>query len=117
MKKSGKKPKATYSKTPPVNYPSKLELEKMDKLLENAQGSQGLSPNASPVDCIKFDLCAHFVRYTKVHNISQRKLAEILRVNEARVSEIVRYRYHRFTIDKLVELLSIIISDIKLSVA
>ncbi len=117
MKKTEKKSKVTHSKTPPRGYPSKAELEKMDKLLEKAHGSQGLSPNANPVDRIKYDLCAQFVRYSREHQTTQRELAKILGVNEARVSEIVRYRHQRFTIDKLVELLSVIKPNLKVKVA
>lgn len=111
------KRKVKHSKTPPRNWPSEKEWERVEKELEKAAPSRGLPAHASPVDRIKYDLCSHFVRYCLDKDLSQRELAKVLGVSESRVSEIVHYHHERFTIDKLIELLAIIRPRLKVSVA
>ncbi|MES2769973.1 MAG: XRE family transcriptional regulator [Bdellovibrionota bacterium] len=110
------KPKKV-SQIPPSDWPTDKEWKAIEKDLLKTIPSLILPINASPVDRIKYDLCEQFVRYCIAKNINQRKLAIKLGIGEARVSEIVHYRYQRFTIDKLVKLLSIIKPSIKLKVA
>ncbi len=111
------KKKVVYSKEPPPGWPSEEQFAKIEKELEKAIASKILLSNANPIDRIKQTLCAHFIRYLQAENLSQRELAKILGVSESRVSEIVHYHHQRFTIDKLIELLSIIRPKLTIKVA
>ena len=111
------KAKAKVSKTPPAGWPTEAEWIDVEKKLSKAKPSKALPPNASPVDRAKHELCAHFVRYCLEKDVSQRDLAQTLGVSESRVSEIVHYHHGRFTIDRLLELLSIIHPKVKFKVA
>ncbi len=105
------------SKVPPKGWPTEEEWKKIEKNFKEEDVYQILSPKASPVDRIKYKLCEEFVRYCNEHELNQRELAVKLGVGEARVSEIVHYKYQRFTIDKLIMLLSIIKPNLKFKVA
>ena len=114
MKKTNNTKKST---TPPPGWPSKSDWIKIEKKLAHTKPSTLLPPNASPVEKTKHELCSHFVRYCQEKQLTQRALAETLGVSESRVSEIVHYNHGRFTIDKLLELLSIIKPKLQLKVA
>jgi predicted XRE-type DNA-binding protein len=81
------------------------EMKLMDKLLAKAQGSAELPKNADALDRMKYALCEEFVKYCVDHNLTQRGLAEQLKVSESRVSEIVRFRIDRLTTDRLIKYL------------
>ena len=115
MKKS-KRPYKT-SKTPPSDWPTEAEWTVIEKRLSKKQASKILSPNASPTERVKYDLCKHFIKYHQAAGISQREMAEQLGVTESRVSEILHYHIERFTIDKLLTLLNKIRPEIRIQVA
>lgn len=98
-------------------YPSEAALKKMDKKLAKTHGSVNLPPNASPVDALKHELCAEFVRYLMQHKLSQRELARAIGLAEPRVSEILHYRHGRFTIDHLMKYLAKIKPRLRVRVA
>ena len=110
-----KKPKT--SKVPPKGWPNEEEWKNIEKNFKEESVYQILSPRASPVDKIKYKLCEEFVKYCNEQELNQRELATKLGASEARVSEIVHYKYQRFTIDKLITLLSIIKPNLKFKVA
>ncbi len=105
------------SKVPPQGYPTEFEWSKIEKKLSKSLPSKILPSNASPVERTKQEICAHFIEYRIVTGIAQRELAKRLAVTESRVSEILNYHHERFTIDKLLELLSIIKPEVRLKVA
>jgi len=86
-----------------TTYPSEREIKSMLKKLGNESGSAMLSPDASASDRFRFDLCEKILIWMKFQNWSQRQLAKKLKIDEARVSEIVHYRIGRFSTDKLLE--------------
>lgn len=116
MKKASKRP-VRYSKSPPSGYPSEAEWEKIEKQTIKAIGSKILPPNASPIRRTKQRICEEFIKYRHKEGITQRELARRLAVTESRVSEILHYHHERFTIDKLLDLLSRINPDVTLKVA
>ena len=60
-----------------------------------------LPENLSALDRLKFNLCSQFVAYLIDHQLSQKQLAELLQVDPSRINEIVKYRIHLYTIDRL----------------
>ena len=105
------------SKTPPPNWPTEKQWKIVEKDLQKKQASRALSENASPVERIKHELCSQFIKYRKEEGINQREFAKLLGVTDSRVSEILHYHHERFTIDKLVMLLTKIRPTTKIKVA
>lgn len=112
-----KKVKKRVSKNPPPNWPSEQQWEKLEKKISKGLISQAMPENPSPVEKTKHELCAHFVRYFNSKKISQKEFAKTLGVTESRISEILHYHYGRFTIDKLLLLLSKIKPEVKVHIA
>ncbi|MNL26923.1 hypothetical protein D3C87_1484840 [compost metagenome] len=100
-----------------INYPSETVLKKMDRKLAHSKGSAHLPPDATPVDILKHQLCAQFIRYRREQELSQKALSEIIGLSEARMSEILRYRHQRFTVDHLMTYLAKVKPNLKVKVA
>lgn len=98
-------------------WPESKELQRIKRALSRKPGAEGLSPDASAMDRAKWDLCAEFIKYLRVEEISQRELARRLAVSEARVSEIVHYRLQRLTAEQLLRYLERIKPNFRLRVA
>ena len=89
-----------------MKFPDKKELEKIRKKLEKAEGSLLLSPNATPIENLRYEICRQFVIYKREHDLMCKDLAKLVGVDESLMSKILRYRHDRFSTDKLVEMLS-----------
>ena len=84
-------------------FPSEKELEKIREKLEKADPSYALPQNATKAEKLKYNLCQKFVVYILENKISQAELAKQLDMDTARLNEIVKYKIHLFTVDKLIE--------------
>ena len=73
-------------------FPPRKEIESVLKEIEADPGSSVLPPNASAKVRLKFQLCEAIVIYFKRKRLTQRQLAEQLKVDEAKVSEVQHYR-------------------------
>jgi predicted XRE-type DNA-binding protein len=86
-----------------MSFPSEKELKAIRAKLEKVEPSRLLPKKASKADKLKFTLCEKFVTYLMEHEITQIQLAKKMKVDPARISEIVKYRIDLFTVDKLME--------------
>jgi predicted XRE-type DNA-binding protein len=86
-----------------LRYPGPEEIKKMRRQLARSTGSVVIPKDADPLDRAKYELCRSFVDYVLDQGVSQKELAARLKVSEARVSEIVHYKIHRITLDRLVK--------------
>ncbi|OFZ63222.1 MAG: hypothetical protein A2328_05510, partial [Bdellovibrionales bacterium RIFOXYB2_FULL_36_6] len=84
-----------------MSFLNKKELDQMRKKLEKAEPVRLLTKDASNVDKLKFSLCKEIIIYLKIHKITQVELANILEIDPARLSEIVKYKIDLFTVDRL----------------
>ncbi len=91
-----------------ANFPSEQELKSIRKKVAKVKGTQGLPPNALPLDRAKYDVCEQLLIYMKKKKLSQREFAKLLQTSETRVSEIVHYRIQKFTLDRLVAFLQMV---------
>ena len=89
-------------------FPNEKELKEIRRLVSRTKGSQGLSPEATPLDRAKYDVCGQLLVYMKKKKISQRELAALLDAPETRISEIIHYRIEKFTLDRLIAYLQIV---------
>ena len=99
-----------------VKFPSEKELKTVRKQLSRGNASEALSLSASPVEKAKYKLCEKFVIYKREKNVSQKELAEILGIDEALVSKILRYKIKDFTTDRLIKFLSKLYETIEVNV-
>lgn len=89
-----------------MKYPSEKELAKMRKKLEKTEGSLLLSPHATPLEKLRYEICRQFVIFCREHDLKSKELAKIVGVDESLMSKVLRYRHDRFSTDKLVEMLA-----------
>lgn len=85
-----------------MRYPSKETLKKMDKRLKKLQGTLMVGPSSPPSDRFRWDLCQNLVQHMVKEELSQVDFAEILGIDQARVSEIVNHRIDKVSTDKLI---------------
>lgn len=97
-------------------FPSKSELDRALKKLEKAEGTLALSPDATPLENFRFDLCQKFIKYKKAHGLNQKELAEALGTDGPKISKILHHRIDEFSTDRLIELYSRLEPDLKLKV-
>lgn len=100
-----------------MGFPSEKKLKEMRSKLANAEPSRELPENASTVEQVKYKICEKFIRYLLEHDLSQVELARKLKMDPARLNEIVKYRIDLFTIDKLLEFAEVLDPNIKVDVA
>lgn len=100
-----------------MGLPSRKELDSIMKELESIEPTKLLPKNASKSDRLKYDLCKQFVVYLRHNNLSQAELARQLKIDTARLNEIVKYKIELFTVDKLLEYVERLNPEIKVIVA
>ena len=76
-----------------------------------------LPKNASNADRLKYQICERFVAYLLKNKMSQAQLARRLKVDPARINEIVKYRIDLYTVDKLLDLAERLELDLNVRVA
>lgn len=84
-----------------IKWPKEGTLRRVDKLMSKAKGAATLPPDAGPTLRFKFDLARQIVEYMNDKDLSQREMAKVLGIHEARISEIVHYRLGRVMADTL----------------
>lgn len=100
-----------------MGFPSEKKLNQIRSRLERAEPSRTLPENATKVERVKYKICEKFVAYLLENKVSQAELARRLKIDPARMNEIVKYRIDLFTIDKLLELAERLDPDIDIRVA
>ena len=98
-------------------FPNDRELKAIRKEVSKLKGTKGLPPDATALDRAKFEACEQLLGFMRKKKLTQRQLAKLLRAPETRVSEIVHYRIHKFTLDRLVAYLQMIHPTLTLKLA
>jgi predicted XRE-type DNA-binding protein len=89
-----------------TKWPKKEDIEEVMKDLDDEKSwSHGPGLAKTPVDQIKYNICAEFIIYKREHHLNQREFAQKLEIGEALVSKILRYQFEEFTIDRLIRYL------------
>ena len=100
-----------------MKFPTEKQLKSIREKLEKVEPSRLLPKNASKSDRLKYELCEKFVIYLREHNMTQVSLARKLKVDPARINEIVKYRIDLYTVDKLLDLAQALNLDFEVKVA
>ena len=89
--------------------PKKDEITHVLKELERKDPTLVIDfKTASKSDILKYRLCQEFIKILKDEQLTQVQLAEKLGVNKSIVNKIVHHKIETFTVDRLMDLLSIV---------
>lgn len=100
-----------------MKFPTNKELAEILDIISDDDFVQLLPSDASPVEKVKYQLCKKFVTYIQDNNLSQIELAKKLNIDKSRVNWIVHYKIENFTIDRLYELLILVLPSFELKVS
>jgi predicted XRE-type DNA-binding protein len=100
-----------------MGMPNKEQIKKVLKDLGNVEGTLALDPRATALDKFRWELHQKFVKYLREKKITQRKLAEILEIDEGKVSKILHHRLEEFSTDRLITLYQKLNPQVKLKVS
>lgn len=98
-----------------VKFPSKKELTKVLKKLDTAEGSLVLSPDAIPLEKLRYDIYRQFVIYKREHKQQTEDLTKKIGINESQLRRILRFHHRHFSVDKLIDALSKIYPNYQLA--
>ena len=98
-------------------FPSRTEIKRVLRKLEKAEGTLAPPANSTPLQKFRYDIQQKFVGYKLDHEISQREMAEILGIDEGKVSKILHNRLEEFSTDRLINLYGILNPNLKLKVS
>ncbi len=98
-------------------FPSKTEIKRALKALENVEGTLAPPANPTPLQKFRHDIQQKFVIYKHDKKISQREMAEILEIDEGKVSKILHNRLNEFSTDRLINLYEKLNPKVKLKIA
>lgn len=88
-----------------VRFPEENDIQNiLGKLLsDDVLGSTVIPDSSSESDKIKYKLCSLIVEYKIKKNITQKSLAEKLKLDEPETSRILHYKIERYSIERLLE--------------
>lgn len=99
-----------------MGFPSRSELKRVLKKLKNVEGSYIPGPDATVLELFRFEICQRILKYKMARKITQKELAKIMGVDEAKISKILHYRVDEFSTDRLIELYTRIEPNLKLMI-
>lgn len=97
--------------------PSRAELKRILKKLEKVEGTLAPPANPSPLEKFRYDIQQKFVAYFLEQKVSQREMADILGIDEGKVSKILHNRIDEFSTDRLIRLYERLNPKVKLKIA
>lgn len=86
-------------------FPDEAALKKIREKLSDpdfAGGNIALPEKASETNRAKYQICQLISRYQREHGLLQREIAELIGVDESRISDILRGKIGSFTLDRLI---------------
>ena len=100
-----------------MGFPTKAEVKRALKKLEKVEGTLAPPANPTPLQKFRHDIQQKFVGYKLDRKISQRELAEILEIDEGKVSKILHNRLSEFSTDRLIKLYEKLDPSVRLKIA
>jgi predicted XRE-type DNA-binding protein len=100
-----------------MKYPSKEKLKLIDDKLKTTQGTLILSNSASSSDKFRWELCQKIVKHMVSNKLTQVELAEKLRTDPSRISEVVNHRVDKVSTDKLLDYVEKLMPNISFKIA
>ena len=66
---------------------------------------------------LKVELAVEVNRILRQHELTQARAAKILKVRQPHVSDLARYRLHRFSVERLMEFLTLLGKDVEIRIS
>lgn len=88
-----------------MGFPSREEIDRVLKELENIEPSYDLPPQASIGEKFKYQLCQELIGYSNRKKLSRVKLAKLLKISQKKTTDALKCKIWLFTVDDLIELL------------
>jgi predicted XRE-type DNA-binding protein len=85
-------------------FPDAATLKKVrDKFsaLTYQGGNIALADDATEVERAKYQICQLIARFRREHEMTQRELANLIGIDESRISDLLRAKLGGFTLDRL----------------
>jgi predicted XRE-type DNA-binding protein len=98
------------------NWPDKKELDQVREELSKGIASKPLPKSATKSERLKHLLCEKLIIYKQTNKLTNRKLAEIIGINEALMSQVLHYHHEKFSSDRLITYLSVVYPDFELKI-
>ncbi|AGH94282.1 XRE family transcriptional regulator [Pseudobdellovibrio exovorus] len=99
-----------------MGMPKQTELRRVRKKLKKMEGTLALNPNATALERFRWNLHQKFVEYKLDKNMTQKEMAQKLKVDESHISKILNYRLDEFSTDRLILLYAKLNPKVKLEV-
>jgi predicted XRE-type DNA-binding protein len=87
-----------------MGFPSKEQIQKVLKKLENVEGTLHLPENPTALQRLRWDICQHFLVYKRINKCTQKAMAELIGIDDAKMSKILHHRIDEFSTDRLITL-------------
>lgn len=100
-----------------MGFPNKDEVKRALKKLEKAEGTLARPMNPTALEKFRWDIQQKFVSYKLDKKISQKEMAEIIGVDEGKMSKILHNRLEEFSTDRLISLYERLDPHVKLRVS
>ena len=85
-------------------FPSKEQIKKVLKKLENVEGTLALPEHPTVLQKFRWDICQKLLIYKRTNNCTQKQMAELACVDEAKMSKILHHRIDEFSTDRLISI-------------
>jgi predicted XRE-type DNA-binding protein len=99
-----------------MGFPSKQQIAQVLKKLENVEGTLSLPKNPTPLEKFRWDICQQFIIFKKHKGCNQKELANLIGIDDAKMSKILHHRIDEFSTDRLISLFEKINPDVKFKV-
>src|SRR5690606_41764101 len=99
-----------------VKRPTPEQLKELDTLVKGNRYSTFIPDTAPLPDRFKRDLCSEIVKYTLKNKLKQKELAKMLGIDEARASEVLHYKIHKFSADKLISMVEALYPKVSIKI-
>jgi len=86
-------------------FPNEAEIEKITKHFSDPNCKEvniGLTPNASELDKVKYDICQSISRYKRVNKLTPSELAKKIKISKEKTDDILFGRITNFNFEELV---------------
>jgi predicted XRE-type DNA-binding protein len=86
-------------------FPSREELKRVRREISrsNHRVNFGLNLEATPTEKAKYELCQNIAGYQRENNLTEKKLAQKLKIEEKKAEWILFGHINKFTLDKLID--------------
>lgn len=85
-------------------FPSKEQIKKALKQLEKVEGTLALPEHPTALQKFRWDICQKLIAYKRNNNCTQKEMAEVAGVDEAKMSKILHHRIDEFSTDRLISI-------------